>query len=178
MTRQLRQSKGKTGLVLANGGWVTYQHILCLSRSPRIDGLPYPDANPLPKYVTDVFVPPIAEQAEGDARIEVSPSQLSTATGMLTGSPDIHRRIRPRQQTPPRPHRRPSAKRPQIPRQPRRRAHAQRALELGDRTGQQEGHRDDGQKWPESVLFWRCLQTLKCENDLHRFTQIPPFPMS
>ncbi|KAK4505899.1 hypothetical protein PRZ48_003864 [Zasmidium cellare] len=70
MTRQLRQSKGKTGLILANGGWVTYQHVLCLSRSPRSDGLPYPDANPLPKYVTDVFIPKIAEQAEGNATIE------------------------------------------------------------------------------------------------------------
>lgn len=72
MTRQLRQGKGKTGLVLANGGWVTYQHVVCLSKSPRSDGLPYPNASPLPKYVTDVFVPPIAEQAEGDATIEVS----------------------------------------------------------------------------------------------------------
>lgn len=74
MTRLLRQGKGKTGLVLANGGWVTYQHVICLSRSPRSDGLPYPDANPLPKYVTDVFVPKIAEQAEGEATIEVRTS--------------------------------------------------------------------------------------------------------
>lgn len=73
MTRRLREGKGKTGLVLANGGWVTYQHVICLSRSPRSDGLPYPDANPLPKYVTDVFVPSIAEQADGDATIEVCP---------------------------------------------------------------------------------------------------------
>ncbi|KAI6952326.1 hypothetical protein KC321_g17630, partial [Hortaea werneckii] len=54
MTRQLRSSntsstsstsnssspgkeRGKrtTGLILANGGWVTYQHVVCLSNSPR-----------------------------------------------------------------------------------------------------------------------------------------------
>lgn len=72
MTRQLRNGKGRTGLVLANGGWVTYQHALCLSSSPRSDGLPYPDTPPLPKYVTDVQIPKVVEEAEGDATIEVS----------------------------------------------------------------------------------------------------------
>lgn len=71
MTRQLRQGKGKTGLILANGGWVTYQHVVCLSSSPRSDGLPYPDTPPLPKYVTDVQIPKVVEEAEGDAAIEV-----------------------------------------------------------------------------------------------------------
>ncbi|CAK3980488.1 acetyl- transferase like [Lecanosticta acicola] len=70
MTRQLRKGRGKTGLVLANGGWVTYQHVLCLSSSPRSDGLPYPDEPPLPKYVTDVQIPKIVEEAEGDAAVE------------------------------------------------------------------------------------------------------------
>lgn len=70
MVRQLRQGKGKTGLVLANGGWVTYQHAVVLSKSPRKDGLPYPDEAPLPNLVTDVQIPPIAEQAEGDAIVE------------------------------------------------------------------------------------------------------------
>ena len=72
MVRQLRAGKGKTGLVLANGGWVTYQHVLLMSRSPRHDGLPYPDEDPLPKSVTDVQVPHIVEQANGEAIIEVS----------------------------------------------------------------------------------------------------------
>lgn len=72
MTRQLRAGKGKNGLILANGGWITYQHAICLSRSPRSDGLPYPDANPLPALVTDVQIPKIAEQATGPAVIEVS----------------------------------------------------------------------------------------------------------
>ena len=71
MVRQLRTGKGKTGLILANGGWITYQHVVLLSRSPRSDGLPYPDQAPLPKLVTDVHVPTIVEQAEGDAVVEV-----------------------------------------------------------------------------------------------------------
>lgn len=73
MTRQLRMGKGKTGLVLANGGWLTYQHVLLMSRSPRKDGLPYPDENPLPKVVHDVQVPRIEEKPpEGEAIVEVS----------------------------------------------------------------------------------------------------------
>lgn len=70
MTRQLRAGKGKNGLVLANGGVATYQAVVCLSRSPRRDGLPYPDQNPLPEMITDVQTPTIAAQAEGDATIE------------------------------------------------------------------------------------------------------------
>ena len=72
MTRQLRKGNGKIGLVLANGGLVTYQAAICLSSSPRRDGLPYPDINPLPEIVADVQKPTVDEQAEGDAVIEVS----------------------------------------------------------------------------------------------------------
>jgi hypothetical protein len=79
MTRQLRAGKGKNGLVLANGGWITYEHVICLSRSPRSDGLPYPDEDPLPGSVTDVQIPRIAEQAEGAAIVEVS-LPLSTSS--------------------------------------------------------------------------------------------------
>lgn len=71
MARQLRAGKGKTGVILANGGVATYQNVVCLSTSPRSDGLPYPDHNPLPEYVTDVQVPTIDERAQGDATIEV-----------------------------------------------------------------------------------------------------------
>lgn len=70
MTRQLRDGKGKTGLILANGGVATYQAVVCLSRSPRRDGLPYPNSNPLPDMITDVQVPTIATKAEGDATVE------------------------------------------------------------------------------------------------------------
>jgi hypothetical protein len=75
MTRQLRSKKEKkiaTGLILANGGVLTYQHVVCLSSSPRRDGSSYPSANPLPAG------PPALEdsvrvmvEAEGLATIEV-----------------------------------------------------------------------------------------------------------
>jgi hypothetical protein len=76
MIRQLRRGTGKTGLVLANGGVVTYQHVVCLSRSPRRDGLPYPNVNPLPATLEDVQSPPVDERAEGEAIIEVSTFRL------------------------------------------------------------------------------------------------------
>lgn len=75
MTRQIRQGKGTNGLVLANGGVVTYQHAICLSAQPRRDGSPYPDKNPLPDVITDVPLPPVDEQVEGEATVEVSHAQ-------------------------------------------------------------------------------------------------------
>jgi hypothetical protein len=72
MTRQLRAGKAKNGLVLANGGVMTYQHVICLSSSPRRDGSPYPEKPPLPDVVTDVPVPAVDVEAEGQAVIEVS----------------------------------------------------------------------------------------------------------
>ncbi len=72
MVRQLRVGAGKTGLILANGGVVTYQAVVCLSSSPRRDGLPYPSANPLPPVTSDVQIPKVDETAEGDAIVEVS----------------------------------------------------------------------------------------------------------
>ena len=71
MTRQLRAGKGKTGLVLANGGVVSYQAVVCLSSSPRRDGLPYPTYKPLKENTFDVQVPPVDETAEGEAVVEV-----------------------------------------------------------------------------------------------------------
>ncbi|KAK5300895.1 hypothetical protein LTR14_001293 [Exophiala xenobiotica] len=91
MTRQLRNGKGKgkdkseserrNGLILANGGWVTYQHVICLSTMPRRQqggagagaGGAYPDTAPLPDRVTDVPVPPVdvkVDEGEQDAAVE------------------------------------------------------------------------------------------------------------
>jgi len=72
MTRQLRQGKGRNGLILANGGWVTYQHVICLSTMRRRGGAAYPDKAPLPDRLTDVPVPPVDVKVEGeqDAVIE------------------------------------------------------------------------------------------------------------
>ena len=82
MVRQLRQGTSKAGLVLANGGLATYQAAVILSSSPRRDGLPYPNVNPLPEVITDVQKPPVDEKAEGDAIIEVRPYDSCTNLDM------------------------------------------------------------------------------------------------
>ena len=90
MVRQLRTGNGKNGMVLANGGVATYQHVVCLSTRPKADGLAYPQENPLPEYVEDLPVPQIAAQAEGDAVIEVSQDTgccLAAANGCIA---DLH----------------------------------------------------------------------------------------
>jgi hypothetical protein len=70
MTRELRERDEKYGLVLANGGTMTYQHVLLLSaEAPRQS---YPERNPLPEIITDVSVPTVDETAEGEAVVEVS----------------------------------------------------------------------------------------------------------
>ncbi len=68
MVRELRAGRGKRGLVLANGGLVTYQYVVCLSSKPRSS--PYPDRNPLPDLLEDV-APQVDEKAQGEASIEV-----------------------------------------------------------------------------------------------------------
>lgn len=71
MVRQLRKGNGRNGLVLANGGVATYQHVVVLSSHPRKDGAEYPQKNPLPEYVDDLPVPKITVEAEGEAVVEV-----------------------------------------------------------------------------------------------------------
>lgn len=73
MTRELRKSFGelKNGLVLANGGMVTHQYVVCLSSRPRKDGKSYPAKNPLPEIIDDWQVPQVEEKAEGEAWVEV-----------------------------------------------------------------------------------------------------------
>lgn len=71
MTRALRDGKGKTGLVMCNGGVLSYQHVVVLSKEPRREGA-YPQESPLPVRITDVPVPAIAAEAEGEAVVEVS----------------------------------------------------------------------------------------------------------
>lgn len=72
IVRRLRKGQGRNGLILANGGVLTYQHALCLSTGPRRRGPAYPDMNPLPSHVTDVPIPEVTIDAEGEAVIEVS----------------------------------------------------------------------------------------------------------
>jgi hypothetical protein len=70
MVRELRKGKARNGLVLANGGMVTYQYVVCLSNKPRDSS--YPNSNPLPDFLDDEPVPTVDEKAEGEAIIEVS----------------------------------------------------------------------------------------------------------
>jgi hypothetical protein len=70
MVRELRKGKVRNGLVLANGGMVTYQYVVCLSNQPR--NSPYPYINPLPNVLDDQRVPTVDEKAEREAVIEVS----------------------------------------------------------------------------------------------------------
>ncbi|KAH6722885.1 hypothetical protein BKA61DRAFT_533552 [Leptodontidium sp. MPI-SDFR-AT-0119] len=68
MVRKIRKGEAQRGLVLANGGMVTYQYVVCLSSQPRTS--PYPDRNPLPEFLKDGPVPEVVEKAEGEAIIE------------------------------------------------------------------------------------------------------------
>ena len=70
----MRAVKGKKGLVLCNGGVLSYQHVVVLGTEPR--GSPYPVGNPLPEVLDDIAVPALAEQAEGECVVEVSKSQI------------------------------------------------------------------------------------------------------
>ncbi|KAL6714207.1 hypothetical protein ACLMJK_008702 [Lecanora helva] len=70
MTRELRRGKRQYGLVLANGGVLTYQHAICISSTPRQAGSVYPAKAPLPPYVTHVPAPIVDVHAEGEAIVE------------------------------------------------------------------------------------------------------------
>ncbi|QVM07084.1 hypothetical protein D8B26_001787 [Coccidioides posadasii str. Silveira] len=72
MVHQLRQASGRPhhGLVLANGGVLSYQHVVVLSSQPRKHGSPYPSEKALPDVLTDMDVPVVDSQAEGEAVVE------------------------------------------------------------------------------------------------------------
>lgn len=58
----------RNGLVLANGGMVTYQYVVCLSSTPP--KTPYPTHNPLPDLLSPHDIPEIEESANGEAVVE------------------------------------------------------------------------------------------------------------
>jgi hypothetical protein len=106
MTRQLRQRKStgieSNGLVLANGGVLTYQHVVILSSRPRKDNGLYPSADPLSANLSVDHIPTIEEEAKGAAIIEVCLPDFGfvvpTSVVLLLTKQDLHRRIRPRRQ--------------------------------------------------------------------------------
>jgi hypothetical protein len=69
MTRQLRAGKGKKGLVLCNGGVLSYQYVVILSTTARKSG-GYPLENPLPEILQDGEAPGLADGAQGEAVVE------------------------------------------------------------------------------------------------------------
>ena len=86
MVRKIRKGEAQRGLVLANGGMVTYQYVVCLSSQPRTS--PYPDRNPLPELLKDGPVPEVVEKAEGEAIIEVG---VPSSSSVLLTVADIYR---------------------------------------------------------------------------------------
>jgi hypothetical protein len=72
MTRVIRSRKHRNGLVLANGGVLSWQHAICLSAQPQKNLAPY-----LKREVLDNGQvsqgPEFSAQARGEARIEVCP---------------------------------------------------------------------------------------------------------
>ncbi|KAF1912365.1 hypothetical protein BDU57DRAFT_559610 [Ampelomyces quisqualis] len=70
MTRQLRAGKGEKGLVLCNGGVLSYHYAIVLGNQPRKQGAMYPLENPLPEILDDLEAPEIATHAQGEAVVE------------------------------------------------------------------------------------------------------------
>ncbi|RYN94191.1 hypothetical protein AA0119_g9300 [Alternaria tenuissima] len=84
MTRQLRDGKGRRGLVLCNGGVLSYQYVVILSKEPRKEGA-YPTENPLPPQITDVPAPELASNAEGEAVVETYTVEFNRDGSPLRG---------------------------------------------------------------------------------------------
>lgn len=84
MTRQLRAGKGKKGLVLCNGGVLSYQHVVVLGTEPREEA--YPVGNALPEVLNDVEVPELAEEAKGECVVEVCRSDTDA---VMRGFTDV-----------------------------------------------------------------------------------------
>jgi len=140
MTRRLRGGRDTHGLILANGGVLTYQHVICLSSEPRKDKFPYPQERPLPEQ-TNAPHPALEDIAEGAATIEVrgvrvtkpllDNKSLSPREFLLTTA-DIHCRLRPRRSAAARSCcGNPGRKWSPFPLQSRRRSHIIAASELG-----------------------------------------------
>lgn len=72
MSRQIRAGQIHNGLVLANGGVVSYQHAICLSSRQRPLRSDYPDSRGSSDMIVGDFVPSIDTFADGEAIVEVS----------------------------------------------------------------------------------------------------------
>ncbi|KAI4707623.1 hypothetical protein J4E89_007728 [Alternaria sp. Ai002NY15] len=84
MTRQIRDGKGKKGLVLCNGGVLSYQYVVILSKEPRREGN-YPIENPLPPQIADVPAPELVFDPEGEAIVETYTVEFNRDGSPLRG---------------------------------------------------------------------------------------------
>lgn len=84
LTRQLRAGKGKKGLVLCNGGVLSYQYVVVLSTESRKQGA-YPLENPLPEILQDGKVPELATEAEGEVVVETYTVEFNRDGSPLRG---------------------------------------------------------------------------------------------
>lgn len=94
MVRQLRRGQGQNGLILANGGILTYQHAICLSSRPPSNGIMYPNVQNAHQVAIEVPISRVTHVAEGDAVIEVSRSinysMQYPGTNQRNLTPDVH----------------------------------------------------------------------------------------
>ncbi|KAF1990522.1 hypothetical protein K402DRAFT_230929 [Aulographum hederae CBS 113979] len=64
------ERKEENGLILANGGVLSYQHVIILSNIRPAAGRSYPAKNPLKEIVDDIPVPQLELNPEGECVIE------------------------------------------------------------------------------------------------------------
>ncbi|KAJ5112762.1 hypothetical protein N7532_000807 [Penicillium argentinense] len=97
MVRQLRGGQQNNGLILANGGVLSYQHAICISKNPRRDGSQYPDSSVLKSQI-DMPIPPIDLEAEGKAEIEARSKLITTSrlNGFHPAFPPLKRELHAR----------------------------------------------------------------------------------
>lgn len=88
MARVIRHGKCQNGLVLANGGVLSWQHAICLSAQPKNDNSPYKSATFLDNG-QESQGPEFTTKAEGEAIIEVR--ELCPKLDLSNIIPDIHR---------------------------------------------------------------------------------------
>ncbi|CAI6285051.1 unnamed protein product [Periconia digitata] len=84
MTRALREGKGKKGLVLCNGGMMTYQFAIVLGTDGRVGG-GYTDHNPLEELGYDEVDVAEGIDAEGDVIIETYTVEFHRNASPLRG---------------------------------------------------------------------------------------------
>lgn len=82
MSRQIRTGKISNGLVLANGGVLSYQHAICLSSRQSKFRSEYPDSRNISDTVVGDYVPSVDTFAEGEATVEVSGLETQSLKGV------------------------------------------------------------------------------------------------